>query len=138
VESGCGRGYMLQVAKNSAGIQQSVDFGVECALALMHDMMDREAGDDCIELAEKGELDVEVVGYHSDGRIAGKAFLCGLNHGGRKVERHGIDLRVLLLDEGEQAGVAGAQIEDAVRSLRDKLQQSRFAFLPMGDGIGAP
>jgi len=53
---------MFQIAERATGIQQAVDFGVECTLALVHNMMDRKAGDDSIKLAQVRESVVEVVG----------------------------------------------------------------------------
>lgn len=43
----------------------------------------------------------------------------------------------LIPDERQQSSIARAQIESPQGKLRDKLQQSRFTLLPMGNGIGS-
>ena len=43
----------------------------------------------------------------------------------------------ILLNQREQAAIAGAEVEDAVRVFGNKFQQCGFAFGAVRDGIGA-
>ena len=49
--------------------------------------------------------------------IAGKAFACGIQHGGRKINRHRGRVGMSQFDQGKQASVSGAEIEDALGRL---------------------
>src|SRR5208282_1638528 len=127
----------FQIAENAAGIQQVVDFGVERALALVRDMMDREAGDDSVKLAEVGKRVIEVVGYHGQRGIAGKALLGGLKHGRREVNCNRFRVRMLAFHQGQQPSISGTQVENAARGLGNELEQRRFAFCAMRYGVGS-
>jgi hypothetical protein len=137
VQTWRGRGNVFQIAEGTAGIQQGVDFGIECALALVHDMMDREAGDDRIKPAEVGKGIIEVVGYDGNGRIAGKALFGGLEHGWREVDCNGFRVRMLTFHQGEQSSISRTQVENAARGLGNELEQCRFAFCAMWNGVGS-
>lgn len=54
MQARCGRRHVLEIAEYAAGVEQSVDLGVECTLALVNKVMNREAGNDRIELAQGG------------------------------------------------------------------------------------
>ncbi len=94
------------------------NLGVERALALMHQMMNREAGDHRIKLAQRGQRLVEIVGDDGNGGIAAEALARSLQHGRRKIDRHGLnsvslaDIREVRLNQRQQAPVARAEIEN--------------------------
>jgi hypothetical protein len=114
-----------------------MDFGVERPLAFVHDMMDREAGDDRVKLAQAGKWVIEVVGYHGNGEIAGKALLGGFEHGRREVDCDGFRVRMLTFHQGQQSSISRTQVENAACGLGNKLQQRRFAFCAMRNRIGS-
>ena len=131
---------MLQIAEDAAGVQQAVNLRIKRALALVYEMMNREAGHDSIKLAQSRQRLIEIVRDHSHRGISGKALGSGFQHRRREVDGHGIHCRLRSqpgLDQGEQPAIAGTKIEDAARGLRNKLQQRRFAFRPVRNGIGA-
>ena len=131
---------MLQVAKDATQVQQSVNFGIERPLALVHQMMNREAGDDGIELAQDVEMFeegfVQIVSHDSNGRLPGKALAGGLQHGGRKINSHGFSSDLLATNKIQQASVAGAQVKDSTSRRRNELEQRRLAFLAMANRVG--
>src|ERR1039457_14971 len=100
-------------------------------------MMDREAGDDSIKLAQVGEWVIEVVGYHGNGSIAGKALLGGVEHRGREVNGDGFRVRMIAFYQGQQSSVSSAQIENAARGWGNELEQRRFAFRAMRNRVGS-
>ncbi len=130
---------MLQIAEDAAGVEQAVNFSVKRALALVHEMMNGEAGNDGVELAQRGQRVVEIVGDDGDGGIPGEAPTCSFEHCGRKIDGHSFHAGggQLSLSKCEQAAVAGAEIKNALCCLRNKLQKGRFSFGAMEDGIGA-
>src|SRR5208282_3270686 len=99
-------------------------------------MMDREAGDDSIELAQVGKWMIEVVGNDGNGRITGKSLCGGVEHGRRKVNGDGLGVGMLAFDQRQQSSISGAEIENAARGWGNELEQGRFALGAMLDGVG--
>src|SRR5579864_4713617 len=100
-------------------------------------MMNREAGDYRIEGAQSGQGFVHVVRDDADGGFPGKAFSGGFQHGGRKIEGYGFGVRVSLTDQVQQASIACAEVENAMRGARNEFEQGRLALAPVGDRVGA-
>src|ERR1700686_1414948 len=103
----------------------------------MHQMMDREAGDHSVELAQTGKRLVEIMCDHADGRLPGKALAGRFEHGWREVDGYTLHVRAFLPDQAQQASVARAQIQDSAYGVRYEFEQSGLAILTMGDRVGA-
>jgi len=111
----------------------------------VHDVMNGEAGDDGVELADTRQRLVEVVGYDGDRRIRGEAVAGGFQHGRGEVDGNGfgfaahrrIFLDQICFNQGEQASVTGAEVEDAASIFWDEFQEGGFAFGAVRDGVGA-
>lgn len=105
-----GRSDVFQITEDAAGIQHSVDFGVEDALTLMHKRMDRKARNDSIKLAQVGKRVVEVMGDYGYGGIAGKALSGGLDHSRGEVDGDRFRVRMLAFYQRQQSSVSSTQI----------------------------
>src|SRR5882762_9879377 len=86
-----------------------------------------------VPMAGKGT--VEVVRENRDRRIAGKSFSCGIDHGGREVDRQRRGMRMIQLYQRKQAAAPGSEIENALYRRRNYFQQNGFAFDPVRNRV---
>ncbi len=99
------------------------------------EVMDCEAGDDRIECPKFGKRLAKVVFDNLDARIGREAMMQTVEHRRREVERDGFGVRTVGKNKGEQATVAAAKVEDAVRGWRNTFKQGPLAFRAVGDRI---
>ena len=66
-----------------------------------------------------------------------KTLARGVEHGGREVHCYRGRLRVGQFDDGQEASIAGAEIEDAPHARRNEFQERGFSFNPVRNGVGA-
>ncbi len=88
---------MLQVAEHSAPIEQRKYLPVKLALSLVHQMVDRKAGNHRIKLTEHRKWVVEIVAHQGDGRVVGEAAAGGFEHRRGEINRHGFGLGAIKL-----------------------------------------
>ena len=91
---------MLEVAEDSAGIEQRVNLGVESAFAFVRDVMNGKAGNDCVELAQSRQGEVKIVADHSDRGIFGEAFSGAFKHGRREIDGDGFEFGMVIIARG--------------------------------------
>src|SRR6185369_1049634 len=103
----------------------------------MNQMMDREARDHYIEAPKVGQGGIHVVLDDLDLWITGEIFPSLIQHGRREVDADSFDMRVSLFHERQQAPVASTKIQNALNTGWNNLQNDRFAFSTMGNGINA-
>jgi len=101
---------VFEVQEYSAGGEDFVDFGVEFLFAFVGAVVDGEAGDDGVELAEGGKGMFEIVVDDRNLRIVLEAGAGGLEHGGGEIERDTFGLGAIEAEEGQESSVAGAEI----------------------------
>jgi len=128
---------MFEVAEDASSIEPIVNLGIERALALVHEVMNREARYDGIKCAQNWQRVVEVMDDESHGGIAAKALASGFQHGRREIDCDRVGWWKGSFHEREKTSVAGTEIEDAARALGNELKQSRFTLLAMSNRIGA-
>jgi len=73
---------VLQIAKNSGGYEHLKDFGVKGPLALVCQVMNREARNHRVEKPEYGKRPVEIVFEYGNPMIARKAAAGAFEHSG--------------------------------------------------------
>jgi hypothetical protein len=129
------RRYVLEVTKHSAGIQLSIYLRVQLTFALVHQMMDRKTGNHRIKLAQAWQGSIQIVFDHCNPGIARKPPPRCLEHGRRKVQRHGISFRICLPHKRKQAPVSRAQIKNASHIRQNEFQQRCFSFRAMGNKV---
>ena len=126
---------MLEIAEDSVGIQASEDFSVEFAFACMDQVMDCEAGDDRIECPKFGKRFAKVMFDNLDAWIGREAVMQTVEHRRGEVERDGFGVGAIGKNKGEQAAIAAAEVEDAIRGRWNKLQQGTLAFRAVWDRV---
>ena len=135
----CGRrSYVFEITEDSRRVQAVEDFSIQRALAIVRKMMNREAGDDGVEVAEIRKRIIEVVRNHRYTRIRRKLVLQFGEHDGREIDRDEPRVRACRLYEIEQASSATSEIENTRWIFRKTLEQGGFAFDPVRNGIGSP
>ena len=97
-------------------------------------MVDRERGYDAVESTEVGKRLGEVV-VEQFYRLVGEALMGALEHRLGDVDRDGHARGPVGEHSGEQAPVAGTEVEDPARGERHLLEQGTLAFFPMGDRV---
>jgi len=128
---------MLQVAEHAARCQPLERLGVDRALARVDAVVDGEARHDRVEQAQVGQRLVYIVLDDRDQRVAGEALARGRQQRRREVERDGLGLRAVDLQQRQQPPVAGAQVEDPLHITRHQLQQARLALGAVRHLVGA-
>ncbi len=83
---------MLEIAEDSAGIQASEDFSIEFAFARMYKVMNREAGDDGIEVPEFGQRFAQVMLDYLHERIGRESVTQTVEHRRGEIESDGFGL----------------------------------------------
>jgi len=137
MQLGRNRGYVLEIAENASRVQPGEYFGIERALAFMNEMVNSEARNHGIEVAELGKRILQIVANDGDGAIIGKALASSFQHGRREIDGHRLCFGAIQFDQGKQTSVARAEIENARRRRWDKFQKSRFALDPVRDRVCA-
>ncbi len=122
------RAHEIEVGEHPAGHQQFVDLPEQCALALVAEMVDRQAGDHHVEGCRRGERLIEVVEDEFDLRGAGEALVRPREHRLRGVDTDALDVRVAATHQRQQPAIARPDVEHPP----DPLGQ-RFRQHPLGD-----
>jgi hypothetical protein len=128
---------VFEVVEDAAGIKDFEDFGVEGFFAFVGAVMDREAGDDGVELAERRKRFVEVVVDDGDFRVVAESRAGGFEHGWREIEGDGFGLRAIDAQEGEKATVPGSEVENTTSVARNEIYQNAFALDAVRNFVGA-
>src|ERR1700722_3179475 len=86
-----GRCDMLEVAEDSAGVQQAIDLRIKRSFPFVSHMMNGEAGNHSVELSQIdlsqiGERIIEIMNLDRNGRIAREAPGGGFEHCRREVD----------------------------------------------------
>src|SRR6516165_7289920 len=98
---------MLEIAEHATWSKETMDLFVERSLALVCQVVDREAGDNCIEGAQRfGQNGIEVMSENPDRRIRCEPPAEPVQHGLGEVESHCFCLRPRLLHQCEQATIS--------------------------------
>jgi hypothetical protein len=133
VQLGGGGRDEVEVGKDAAGSEESVDFGEEFALAVVLEVMDREPGDDRVEGPDLRQRFAQVVDPQPGGGSGEESLGGTVEHRLRGVEADAFGLWVGGADEADQTAVAGPKIEDAVDTLGERREQHRLRHLAVGD-----
>ena len=128
---------MLEIAKHPARIQQMQNLAVQSPLALMYQMMNREAGNHCIKLPEHRQRRIQVVVHDAHARVRVESFPDRGQHGRRKINRHRRRVRMVPSNDRQQAPVAGAQIKNPLGVWRNEFQQRSLSLGPVRNLIRA-
>jgi len=128
---------MLQVAENTAGVQYAEDFSVQGALAVVHQMMNREAGDDSIERAELRQSLIHVMGDDLHTRVTGKTLSRLFEHRRREIQCHSLRLRMRSAHQCQQSAIPCTKVENTPRHRRHELEQRCLAFSAVANQVGA-
>jgi hypothetical protein len=131
VQALAGRRDVLEVGEHAAGLEQLEDLGVERALALVLEVVDRHRRHDRVEAPERGQRLGQVVGDDLDAFVAREALARRAEHEVGEVEPDAEHPRTVGPEQREQAPVAGAEVEDARRAAGDVVEQDALA-------LGAP
>ena len=125
---------MLEVGEDAARLQSDENLRIERPLTLVLEVVDRERGHDAVESAQVGKRLGEgvVEQFH---RLVGEALAGALEHRLGDIDSDGHALGPLGAHEGEQAPVAGAEVEDTASGKRHLVEQDTLALCPMGDAV---
>src|SRR6266446_5925147 len=137
VQLSTARRHMLQVAEDPSRDQRSVDLRIKRLLPFIGAVMNGKARYDHVKAAKIGQRLVQVVCDHPDPVVAAKPLAGGLQHGGRKVERHPFGNAPVYQQQRQQPAIPGSQIKDSPGVLRNEFEQSSFAFHTMRNPICA-
>src|ERR1700740_1020240 len=107
---------MLQIAEDASRLEQIENLSIQRPLALVHEVMDGEARDYRLELAQLRQRIIQIMGDDLHRQISVKSLPDRFQHSWRKIYRHGLTLPVrppgeFGSDQCQQPTVAGAQIE---------------------------
>lgn len=117
--------------------QQDVEyFGVEVSLSVVVQMMNREAGDDAIELPQRRQFAGEVMSHDRNVLLAREAFSRRVQHGVREVDCYKFGLRTGCPYQSQQSSIPSSNIKNALRSSGHEFEQRSFAFNAVWNGIG--
>ena len=128
---------MFEIREHPAGLEPLANLGVEGALALVFQVVDREAGDDRVEGAEVGQGRGHVVPEELDPLVAREALSRGREHRLREVEADPNARRPVNAEQGEQAPVPRPQVEDAPRRGRHMVEEDSLALGSVREGVRA-
>jgi hypothetical protein len=92
------------------------------------EVVDRHRRDDRVEAPERGQRPGEVVLDDLDALVVGEALARRVEHEGREVEADAEHPRAVGLEQGEQAAVAGAEVEDARGAAGHVVEQDALAL----------
>jgi len=127
---------MLEVREHAAGLEELEDLAVERALAVVLEMVDGHRRDDGVEAPECGQRLHEVVFDELDAFVAGEALAGRVEHELGEVQAHPVHAGPVDLEQGEQAAVAGSEVEDAARVARHLLGQHALSLRTVPDAVG--
>jgi hypothetical protein len=95
-------------------------------------MVDGHRRDDGVETPDRGQRLGEIVLYELDALVAGEALACCFEHELGEIERHATHMRTVDPQHGEQASVAGPEVEDATSVARYVIEQHALALRAAG------
>jgi hypothetical protein len=101
------------------------------------DVVDRKAGHHGIEAAEVRDRLGEVMSHKLDAPLVREPFACGLEHRLGDVEPHADAVGSVLPQQGEQASIASAEVEDAPCVARHVIEQDPLTLGPVRERIRA-
>lgn len=108
-------GDVLQITKHAACVEQTENFRIERTLSLMHQMVNREARNNCIKRTNLGKRKIHVVLYNANPRIRGEAGPYSSKHRRGEVDSNSFGIRMLPPHQREQPPISRAQIQNAAR-----------------------
>src|SRR5262249_34013167 len=127
---------MLQIAKDAGGLQQLKNFSIKRPLALVREVMDREARHHRVERSELGKPPIEIVFEHGYPMVARKTATGAFEHGWRKIDRHARGPRTAIENQRQQPAVARAQVNNPARARWNAIEKSALAFATMRNLAG--
>jgi hypothetical protein len=127
---------MFQIQKRAARQQPRKDFAVESPFPLVRHVMYGKAGDNRVESANFRQWVVQIVLDDGDASVAAETLPQFVQHRWRKIQRYASRAGPSDLHERKQTPRAAAHIQKPLDALRQKLQQSPFAFAAVGNFIG--
>jgi len=136
VQPACGRGDVLEVGECPSGLKRVKDLGVQLALSVVLEVVDRHRGDDRVEATERGQRLGQVVLDELDALIAREPLARRVEHDVREIEADSAQVPAIALKQRQQPAVAGAKVEHTANLRRDVVEQHAFAFPAARELVG--
>ena len=131
------RGDVLEIGEHAAGLEQVEDLGVQRALAVVLEVVDRHRGDHRVEASHCRHRRGHVVLDQLDPLIAGEAVACGVEHDVGEVEPDPAKVRPITHEQGQEATIARPEVEDAAHFARHVVEQDALALSSAREFVGS-
>ena len=131
------RGDVLEICEHAAGLEKVEDLGVQRALAVVLEVVDRHRGDHRVEASQCRHRRGHVVLDQLDPLIAGEAVARRLEHDVGEVEPDPANVRAITHEQGQEATVARPEVEHATHFARHVVEQDALALSSAREFVGS-
>ncbi len=119
---------MFEVAEHAPAHEPVEGLCLQRAFAIVGDVVDRKARHHRVEAAEVRQRLGEVVSHELDATLVCEPLACGLEHRLGDVETHAGAVWSVRSQQGEQASIPRAKIEDSAGVARHVLEQDALTL----------